>query len=482
MHRVRALVFLLLIAALFGCAGSGKQAEKKPEPVLRTEANDQQAGAEAAKTVAAQIGIVRDPALASYVSAIGKRLSRNAPSGSFRYSFQIVDQDAPNAFALPGGFIYVSRGLLAMANNETELANVLGHEIVHVARRHAAARQGLMRALPSYLRYSAMGQAAAYGRDQERESDRLGQGLAALAGYDPMGLADFLTQLEYSERLQLGFSRIQGYLDSHPATRERVGGAAARARSIRFTPRPGVEGRATYLRRLDGLVVGTGAAEGVFQGDRFLHPDLGFSLHFPAGWDVINSKQAVGAISPRRDAQVVFEFQGPGDDPELAASEFIAEQQGQGLRVEALQRVKIAGLPAVRAKGRAASPRAPISMHFTWISRGGTIYRLTGAALGGSGRLAGVFNNVARSFRPLTPRERNSIRETRLHIVKAREGETLAQLSRRTRNEWNLQETAVMNGVFANARLEAGTPMKVAISRPYQPGRAPSQQVGLAGR
>ena len=469
-----ALLLLLLLAWLDGCGGgsSAKKAEQPRQPVLRTPENDRQAGADAAKQVAAQIGIVRDPALAAYVNQIGQRVARNAPSGGFSYTFQVVDQDAPNAFALPGGYIYVSRGLMAMANNETELANVLGHEVVHVARRHAAGRQSIQRALPSFLRMQAMAQAAAYGRDQERESDRLGQGLAALAGYDPQGMADFLTQLEYSERLRLGFSRMQGYFDSHPATRERVAAAGARARAISWTPRPGVEGRAAYLRRIEGLVVGTAASEGVFQGERFLHPELGFSILFPNSWHVVNSKRAVGAVSRRRDAQVILEFQGPGDDPEQAANEFIEEHTPQGLRVETLQRVKIGGLPAVRATGRVSTGRGSLAMHLTWIARDGAILRLTGVAIGGGNKLGGVFNNVARSFRPLTPRELASIRETRVHIVQAREGETFAEISRRTQNEWNLQETAVRNGFFANARLPAGTPVKVAVSRPYRVGSA----------
>lgn len=467
------LAALLLLSLCAGCAGvpdaapEKERAEEKKPIILSTEANDRQAGAEAAKEVAASIGIVESPALASYVDQVGQRLARNAPSGDFTYTFQMVDQDEPNAFALPGGYIFVSRGLLVMANNEDELANVLAHEIVHVARRHAAARQELLTTLPGFLQFLAMGQVAAYGRDQESEADRLGQGLAAMAGYDPQGMATFLAQLEASERLKLGFSRIQGYLDSHPATQGRVAACASRARSIPWKRREGIAvDRADYLRRIDGLVVGIGAAEGVIQGERFLHPEMGFSMHFPSGWNVINTKSAVGAISPDHRAQVVLEFQGPGEDPEAAAHEYIQEYTPKGLRVERLQRVMIQGVAAVRALGRAASPQAPISLHLTWIPRDGMILRVTGATVG-RGALDGVFNNVARSFRPITPRELASVRETRLRIVAARAGEDLSQLSDRTDNAWNIQETAVMNGLFADARLNPGQLMKVAISQPY---------------
>lgn len=462
--RLLAAVLTALVL-LASCSSAQPAREKQPEIILRTEANDERAGAEAAEKVAAEIGLLEDPALTSYVSQIGQRLARQAPRGRFSYKFQVVDQDAPNAFALPGGYVFVSRGLLVLSNSEDELANVISHEIVHVARRHAAARQSLMRDVPALFRYAAVGQVAAYSRDQEREADRLGQGLAAVAGFDPQGMADFLKDLEYTERLRLGHSRMPGYLDTHPTTGERVAAAQTRARSVSWKRQPSIAGsRNAYLRRLDGLVIGTASTEGVFAGDRFLHPELDFSMRFPAGWDVANTRRAVGAVSPRRDGQVFLEFQGRGGDPEQAAAEFIRESREQGLRIDSSQPLRIGEFAAFRARGRAATA----GIHLTWIACDGTIYRLTGVARGGSGQLEGVFNNVARSFRPLTPRERASIRETRLRLVQARADESIAELSRRTSNEWDIQMTAVMNDVFANERFEPGRLVKVAVSQPYR--------------
>ena len=463
------LVGIFLLGACNSSSPRSKSAkERKPEVILYSEADDRRVGEEAAKEIPMAIGIVNDPTLGRYVERVGQRLARHAPRTSFAYSFQIVDQDAPNAFALPGGFIFVSRGLLALSNSEDELANVLGHEIVHVARRHASARQSLMNSLPKYLRWAAAGQVTAYSRDQERESDRLGQGLAGLAGYNPEGMATFLRDLEFNERLQLGFSRVQGYMDSHPATSERVAAANARARTIRWTAQPPiVASHSAYLRQLDGLVVGTGAAEGVFQRDRFLHPDMGFSLRFPNGWDVINTRAAVGAVSPDRKSQIVLEVQGPGTDPRQSAQKYLDEAQTQGLRVESAQDIVLGDAPAYRVEGRAQSPVGPLGVHFTWFARDGVMLRLTGFSVG-LGSRGGIVANVARSFRTITPRERASIQETRLRIVPARAGEALLQLSKRTGNTWNIQETAVMNGVFADAKLTEGQLIKIALSRPYR--------------
>jgi predicted Zn-dependent protease len=472
MHRLLPPIvsIVLVLSLLAGCGRPSRKPEPaKPEPVLHTEAQDRKAGEESAADVARQIGIFGDPALASYVNRVGQRLARQAPHTGFTYVFQIVDQDAPNAFALPGGFIFVSRGLLVLSNSEDELANVLSHEIVHVARRHAAGRQSMMRGLPSFLRFAVMGQMAAYGRDQERESDRLGQGIAGLAGYDPQGMSNFLRQLEYTERLHLGFSRMTGYLDTHPATSERVSAAGARARSIRWAPQPGIaRDRSAYLKRLDGLIIGMGAAEGVVQRDRFVHPDLGFSLRFPDSWQIVNTHAAVGAMSPQRDAQIVLEGQGGGDDPEQASAEFLEKAENEGLRVERSQPVRIGEFAGYRVEGRAGSSRGSVAVHLTWIAHKGLIFRLTAVAASVSNARAGIFHNVARSFRPITPRERTAIRETRLRVVPAQAGESIPKLAQRTGNAWNVQETAVMNGVFADARLQEGQLVKIAVAQAYR--------------
>ena len=468
--RLAALLLLGLLLAVPACTPASRRPsgkKKEPEIILQTEAHDERAGARAATAIASQVGVIDDPILSSYVLHLGRRLARHAPQTDFTYRFHIVDQDAPNAFALPGGYIYISRGLLLLANSEDELANVIGHEIVHVARRHAAARQGLIRGLPAIFQMFFMGQVASYSRDQEREADSIGQTLAGVAGYDPDGLARFLRNLEFTERLALGFSRMQGYLDSHPATSERVATAGARARTIEWTRQPGLLPNANaYLRQLDGLVVGMGASEGVVDRGRFLHADLGFSMRFPDGWDVVNTHSAVGAVSPQRNAQIVLQLQGAGDDARQASLEYLEEPDVQGLRVASEQPILLGDLEAYRIEGSAGTAMGSVGVHLTWIPRGGSIYRITGISLRRKSR-GGIFANVARSFRPLTPRERRSIHETRLRVVKAMPGESLGELSARTGNSWNLQQTAVSNALFADARLEEGQLVKVAVPQAY---------------
>ncbi len=446
-----------------------EEEEEKREVVLDTVYDDRRVGEEESEKVGAAMGLVENRPLVAYVSAIGKRLARHAPRHRFDYRFRIVDQDLPNAFALPGGFIYVSRGLLALANSEDELANVIGHEIAHVAARHAAARLQVTQAMPGIVRFLSRGSLAGYSRSQEREADRLGQGIAALAGYDPEGMATFLRGLEFTERLRLGASRWPSFLDTHPAAGRRAADASQRARGIAWKPKPGVaKSREDFLRRIEGLVVGVSGAEGVFQGGRFLHADLGFTLRFPDNWETANTHTAVGAVSPDRRAQVILEHAGQGSDLMEAVDEFRKETEALGVRFENPQPIKVGGFEALRMHGRASNRFAGVRLVVTFIASRGHRYRLTGVSRENHERNEAIFVSTARSFRPLSRELAGSIRENRLQVVEARAGESLPELSDRTGNAWPLQHTAVMNDLFATDALEAGQLVKVAISKPYR--------------
>lgn len=450
-------------------APTGEEEPKKRRIILRTEYDDQAAGKESAAEVEAELGLVRDPEITALVEAVGQRLVSQVSGFQFDYTFRIVDQDAPNAFALPGGYVYVSRGLLVLSDSEDELASVLAHEMAHVVRRHAAARQEIERHGPPLFNRLQITRLASYSRDQEREADRLGQEIAARAGYDPAGIASFLKSLEFTVRLELGHSRLPTFFDTHPSPVERAASAAERAAHTSWTRELGVEhGRVEYLRRLEGLVVGTSATEGIFRDRRFLHPDLDFSILFPNGWEMVNTRRAVGAIAPDRQAQVYLEVEGKSADPAAAARAFLDKARGTGFQPEHGEPVKLGAIPAYRVVGGVSSPQGRVSAVLTWLRHGESIYRLTGAALGGAWqRYEGVFLSTARTFRPLTPEQRASIRETHLRIVEARSGESLNELNQRTGNAWDLQRTAVMNDLFASQTPEPGQPLKVAIREPY---------------
>ncbi len=444
-----------------------EEERRQRPPILSTEHDDKRVGKEQAEMVAEAMGIVEGP-LADYVARVGARVARHA-SGPFQYTFKVVDEDPPNAFALPGGYIFVSRGLLLLANSEAELANVIGHEIIHVTQRHAAARQQIVEGVPGFFQMMQFRSLAAYGRNQERTSDKLGQQLAAKAGYDPAGMASFMKQLEFSTRLERGSSRLPSYMDTHPSSGERVADNKQRAGRMSWTPKPPIaEGRRGYLELLDGMSVGLSASEGVFKRNRFLHPDLGFTMRFPDGWDTINTHTAVGALDPQKRAQLVLEFGGKGKNLREVAEKYRRKVARQHLKLDEPKAVTVSGRQALRSSALLTSGRGSLHGVVTWIPwNDDMIFRITGLSF--SRHHEGVFINAARTFRPITERELRQIKETRVRIVEAQEGETLASLARRVKNQWNVNSTAVMNGVHTTQRLDPGFPVKVARAELYKP-------------
>jgi len=430
-------------------------------------------GDESARAIAAEMGIVDDPELTAYIAAIGKRMVPYAPQRTFDYTFSIVDQGAPNAFALPGGHIYVSRGLLTLANSEDELACVIGHEITHSAERHAAGQQAaIQRMNPLSIGYMKYAQIAAYGRNQERDADRGGQTMAAKAGWDPVGMATFLQDLGNSERLMVGWSRLPGYFDSHPVSTERAATAAQLADTLEWKRGKLVAGsHEGFLRKLEGLIVGPNPKEGVFVESRFLHPDMGFTIKFPKDWHMVNSSEAVGAMSRRGDAQIFLTFGGPGDDAEAVARSFmegaLKEQRGEVHRILPL---KIGPYEAFRIETTMPGRGGTMHGQITFIAFEGVVFQLNAITSSGSAsKFSGRFQTTARTFRAITAEERDLVMIMRLAIVKALRGETLEMLSARTGNSLPLPQTGVLNDLFLDGRLKEGQLVKIGRAEPYRP-------------
>jgi predicted Zn-dependent protease len=450
---------------------------KKRRVILKTVYDDRRVGDDQSKRVEAELGLIEDAELLEYIRTVGIRLLRHAPARPFDYEFQIVDQSVPNAFALPGGKIYISRGLLALVETEDELAGVLGHEITHAAERHSAARIDYSRRLnPFSIGYLRAGAIAAYSRDQEKNADRGGQIMAAKAGYDPAGIARFLRKLDATERYEVGWSRLPSFLATHPTSPKRAALASDRAASISWERQSGV---ADYLPLgfysvIDGLILGDNPAGGLFQDGRFIHPDLGFSIRFPKDWTTMNSQEAVAAISPKRDAQAMLTVEGQGKTIEEIAEvvdEFI-KQEVDGIRVRVRDRrpIMLGELPAIRIEGTATVGASGLTHQMTFVAHEGLVYRLSVLSLSSSvSKYRGRGRAFAHSFRPLDEEGLYSLVVTRLRIARALPNETLQALSIRTHNDLELVFTGVMNNLYASTTLKKGTPVKIGLPEPYLP-------------
>lgn len=472
--RSRSFVCIALIGALAlasgalgGCASGPK---KKKRTVLMTEYDDARAGQDASVEVAQQMGVLDDPELEAYVTEIGLKLLRGLPRRSFQYRFALVDMEEPNAFALPGGYVFVSRGLLALTTNEDELACVIGHEIIHVNHRHAAAQQALGRrglAMP----WIQAGKMAAYSRDMERDADKNGQVLCAAAGYDPMGLSTFLDKLNQTERFRLGFSHNPGWLDSHPGSQERAAINAVRASEMRWRRDPLIgDPQKSLYAKIEGLAWGQRPEAGVFHGDEFLHPGLDFYIRFPRGWYTQNTNQAVGAQEPRGRAIVFLTADAPLGDPRNIAETWAEKtRETQAIDVRDSRPVKVGAIDAWRMKVLARSGAGSLMSYLTFIPYASATWRVTAMSRAADEeQYLGRTLVTARSFRPLTDEERASIVESTIHVTQAAPGESIERLVERTGSAWSVQETALYNGVFVDHRFAGGELVKTIHVRPYE--------------
>lgn len=486
-QRLRRLAWTGVVLLIVACAVN--PVTGKRELILMSPEREAAIGREMAKQVADEMGLVQDEGLNAYIREIGARVASVSPRSDVAYRFHVVDLAEANAFALPGGCIYVSRGILVLANSEDELANVIAHEVAHVAARHAAQREtraagvGLLGVLGTIAAAAAGGAEAAetvgqlgqiagagliasYSREQEREADRVGQALAAQQGWDPTAMASFLRSLERDVALRHKGPHIPSFLDSHPSTPERISNTAARARRLDRGPaRPIAAGRAEFLGRIEGTLVGPNPAGGSFEDGRFSHPDLDFSLRFPAGWSTTNTRAFVGAGNRDGSAFITLEIEGPGSDPELAAREYLS---GATLEVVEHGRRSIGSLPGYRARVVAASERGRVEAQLTWIAHRDQIYRLSGVALAERyGEHASLFTRTAESFRPLRAAERAAILKVTLRVATARRGETVQALSARSGNTWSPEEIATVNAIEASSPLREGQRLKIAVAEPY---------------
>ncbi len=450
---------------------------------------DRKVGAEASKELEANDGLYDDPKLTAYVNDTGQKVVNQVSDRQYDFQFHIIDQQVANAFSLPGGYVYVTRGLLALTNSPDELACVLGHETTHVIKRHAAQRMeaatvpGIF-ALPGAIVGTVSPLAGAiltapvegvgglflagYSRDQEREADRIGQELAARAGFDPHALSAFLDRLGQFESLASNpqDQRIPSIFQTHPETPERVAASRQRADELAatITPPPSRHDRDTYVGMLDGLVLRDNPAVGIFVGDVFMHPTLGFAFTAPHGWSDANMPVAVVTVSPKQDAAVLLDRPSGVTSPAQAAEQFIAELHRNNVAAPPVESVTIGDLPARRVSLSQQDGGTVDYVEITWLQHRGVTYRLV--AIATSSNLATV-RGVVESFHDLTPTERASIKVTRLRITEVLPSETLADVSRRMGNQWDMKTTAVMNGVNENEPLRPGERIKVAQTEVY---------------
>jgi predicted Zn-dependent protease len=476
----------LLLAGLSACAIN--PVSGRPELVLVSGDRERALGDEQEAEVLDELGTSDHEATRVWVASVGARVAAHSPRQDVRYRFHVADLEVPNAFALPGGPIFVTRGLLALLRTEDELAGVLAHEIAHVAARHtvrqvtAATPLGVVFGLPAAIVGSVSrplgdlvalpgalvsGLAmSAYGRDQEYEADRVGAELTQAAGLAPLGLARLLERLAREEALHRTEPSRLSFFSSHPRTPDRL--ERVRAHALELWPAEPPPGSPTAavdrhaLEQLDGLLVGPSPSQGVFVGNDFLHPTLDIAWRVPEGWEHENHPEAVVAFDPESDAQAALLLQlvGKGEDPAEAA---VAEGLGPE-HERALRELELEGRPAAQLE----LTRGGDAALFTWVALGGRIYRVVGICpVAELGARPGQFTEAAGALEVLAAADRARIRASRLRLRSPVAAESLGDFARRTASTWSPAELAVANDLDPEAPLEAGGSLKVPIEEPW---------------
>ncbi len=473
----------LALIALAGCASLPEPPQTvAPAPTVAAPTTT---GVETAETrehqrlVALFGGEYRAPKAESLLNGVLARLAPVSETPGEPYKVTILNSPVVNAFALPTGNIYVTRGLLALANDTSEVAAVMAHEIAHVSLRHAAARAELERrsqlvgrVVSEVLEKPQEGKVveararltlASFSRQQELDADKIGVRNIAAAGFDPYGATRFLNALGRSSSLrasalgQTGSSDKPDILASHPSTPDRVAAALAAARQI-GAPGFGEAGRAAYLSAIDGLAYGDDPGEGVVRGRRFVHPRLGFTFTAPDGFVLENgSKALLGIAGGGAEALRLDSVRVPASTP---LETYLGSGWIEGLKAGSIETSTINGLPAAIAVAQGRE----WTFRLAAIRFGTEVYRIIFATRSLTAEADGRFRAAIQTFRRLPQEEANAVKPLRLALVAAEGGASAESLSRRMAGtERPLDLFLLLNGIDRGAALAPGERYKIVV-------------------
>ncbi|RNI21942.1 M48 family metalloprotease [Rufibacter latericius] len=446
-------------------------------------------GMQADPGIVAQFGLVENPTLQRFIQEKGQQMAAVSHRPNLKYEFKIVDSPVLNAFAVPGGYVYFTRGIMAHFNSEAQFAGVLGHEIGHITARHSAQQQskstltqvllmGGMIASPTLAQYgNELMQGAGllflkFGRDDERQSDELGVEYSTKIGYDAKHMADFFQTLQRQGE-QAGQGEIPEWQSTHPNPANRY--STVHQLAEQFQKQTNAtnlkEGRDSYLRMIDGLIYGEDPKQGFLENNTFYHPELKFQFPVPAGWQFQNSPQQV-QMAPKDGKAMMFLRLAQGTSLEAAAQKMLTDNQLQA--VESKQ-VTVNGLPALAVISQQAPQQqqqqqqaqqqqaAPIQALSYFIQYGGNIYNITGVTTAADfNTYFQTFSGIAQNFRQLTDQEKINRKP---EVVRIKTVKTAAPLSQ-VLQAYNVpskrfEEMAILNGMLLTDRVAANTLIKV---------------------
>src|ERR1051326_2903340 len=416
MMRLRHYGAAFVVTAVLAAACARNPATGQNELMLVSESQEIQMGQQADSQVIQSIGLYPDQALQSYVQDLGKKLAATSERPNLPWTFRVVDDPAVNAFAIPGGFVYVTRGILTHVTNEAQLATVMGHEIGHVTARHTA-------------------------HEMSREQlANIGLAIGSIAS-----------------------SKVPEWLETHPDPGNRIEHINAVLAQTNKDFTGTTINRDSYERRLDGMMFGMNPREGFFKNGVFYHPDLKFKMAFPNGWQTQNSKSAVAAMSPQQDAIIELTL-APGGTVDQAAQAFLSSQ---GVQAGQVTRGNLNGLSAEQAPFAASTQSGTVQGRAVFVQYGNNVYRLLAYSPQASwSSYQTVAQQALSSFGPVNDASVLNVQPQHLSLITLDRRTTIAELAQQRPSPVSPATLALINQVEPNTPLEAGRIVKWVVGQP----------------
>ncbi|HEY0676859.1 MAG TPA: M48 family metalloprotease [Chitinophagaceae bacterium] len=449
----------------------------KKQVVFMSEEQEIAMGKEADPQIIAQFGLYEDSALQRFLTEKGKQMAAISHRPNLDYQFRVVNSEVINAFAVPGGYVYFTRGIMAHFNNEAEMAGVLGHEIGHITARHSVAQQrnqilGQLGIIAGIIINPKLGQFAEaasqgvgllllkFGRDAERQSDELGVEYSTKINYDAQQMSTFFQTLQRQGE-KSGSNELPGFLSTHPDPGERtvtVAKLATEWKQKLNVTNPQVN-RDSYLRRIEGLVYGEDPREGYLENNVFYHPVLRFQFATPANWAYLNSPQSV-QMAPKDGKALMFLTLGRGKSVEEAANAILQQYKLQAVDS---RKVQVNGLEALAMIADQVQEQGTLRTLSYLIKYGENIYLILGvSALPDFPNYESYFINTMQSFRELNDASKINKKPQRIRIQTVRQGGNLGQVLRSFNMPENkLEELSLLNGMKLTDMVTQGMLIKV---------------------
>ena len=485
MKRIASNICLVAFLFLLNTCARNPVTGKK-QLVLMSEAQEIAMGQEADPQIVAQYGLYDDKALQAFITEKGNAMAAISHRPQLKYEFKVVDSDVLNAFAVPGGYVYFTRGIMAHFNNEAEFAGVLGHEIGHITARHTVVQQSkqvfsqlgliagiiLKPELGQFAEQASQGLGLLFlkfGRDAERESDRLGVEYSSKIKYDATQMAGFFNTLSRQSEAA-GAEELPDFLSTHPNPGDRNVAVAKLATEWKKTlnlTNPQIN-RDIYLKRIEGLVYGEDPRQGYLENNVFYHPELKFQFNVPQGWKYQNTPQRV-QMAPQDGQALMFMTLAPGKSLQEAGQALL---QQNNLQLMESKELTVNGMNALAIVADAKQDpqqqqqqqqQQPVRTISYLIDYGNMIYLIMGASATATfNNYSGYFTNTMQSFKRLTDAAKINKKPERIRLRTVTSNSTLEQALRSFKvTDKRMEELAILNGMLRTAAVTKGMTLKI---------------------